>query len=75
MDWTRTVDEIVAAFVDACDVVFVTRAGRRFRILAESMVGTVHETKAYVVQMMGRPVRLLHAGERCEFIFDLDNRG
>jgi hypothetical protein len=71
MDWTRTIDEILVVFTDGCDVVFKTRASRTFRILAESMIGTLAETKAYVSEKLNRRVRILHLGERCEFIFEI----
>jgi hypothetical protein len=67
MDWTRTIDEIFAVFTDGPDVVFKTRAGRSFRIIAETM----SDAKDYVLARMNVPVRILHMGERCEFIFAL----
>jgi hypothetical protein len=68
MDWTRTIDEILAVFTDGADVVFKTRAGRTFRVYAESFIPNA---KTYVVEKMNVPVRILHMGERCEFIFAL----
>lgn len=71
LDFTRTIGEILTVFTDGPDVVFKTRANETFRIFAESMVGTLHETRQYVVEKMNKPVRILHWGERCEFIFEL----
>jgi hypothetical protein len=68
---TRLYDEIVAVWQDGCDLVLLTRGGHKPRILAERMIGTLAETRAYVTEKLNRPVRLLLDGNACEFIFEL----